>query len=104
VSHGINLSGGEITILKTIGLSGAAMAGKVLVERADDLETSELIDTLDGLLTMGYVLSNRPNIRSTEDLGRAFFRVNPSYAKELRDVMQPARRQAREQRERRRRS
>jgi hypothetical protein len=104
VSHEINLSGGEITILKTIGLSGAAMAGKVLVERADDLETSELIDTLDGLLTMGYVLSNRPNIRSAEDVGRAFFRVNPSYAKELRDVMQPARRQAREQRERRRRS
>jgi hypothetical protein len=104
VSREINLNGGEITILKTIGLSGEAMAGKVLIERADELEAGELIDTLDGLLTMGYVLSNRPNIRSAEDIERAFFRVNPSYAKELRDVLQPARRQAREQRERRRRS
>lgn len=104
MSHEINLSGGEITLLKTIGLSGAAMAGKVLVERADELEAGELIDTLDGLVTMGYVLSNRPNVRSAEDIQRAFFRVNPSYIKELRDVLHPARRQAREQRERRRRS
>lgn len=100
----IHLSGGEISILKTIGLSGIPLLGKALTERVEEMEAGEIIDTLNGLLAMGYVLSNRVNIRSVEDVERAFFRVNPSYLRELRDVVHPARRQARNQRERRRRS
>lgn len=104
VSREINLSGSEISILKTLGLTGVATPGTALLERINEMETGELIDTLDGLLTMGYVLSNRVNIRTAEDIQKALFRVNSSYLRELREVIHPARRQQREQRERRRRS
>jgi hypothetical protein len=104
VSREINLSGGEITLLKTLGLSGASMPGSTLLERMAELEAGELIDTLDGLLTMGYVLANRLNIRTVEDVGRAMFRVNQSYAKELREALHPSHRESHEQRRRRRRS
>jgi hypothetical protein len=103
VSREINLSGGEITLLKTLGLSGAAMPGSALLERMAELEAGELIDTLDGLLTMGYVLANRVNIRTAEDVGRAMFRVNQSYARELREALHPGHRGSHEQRRRRRR-
>jgi hypothetical protein len=69
----------------------------------EELEAGELIDTLDGLMTMGYVLANRVNIRTAEDVGRAMFRVNQSYARELREALHPGHREPNEQRRRRRR-
>ena len=102
VSREINLSGGEITLLKTLGLSGAAVPGSALLERMAELETGEVIDTLGGLLTMGYVLANRVNIRTAEDIGRAMFRVNQSYARELREALHPGHRESHERRRRRR--
>ena len=98
----IHLSGSETSILKTIGLSGAATSGKALAQRASDMETAELIDALDGLLAQGYVVSDRNSIRSRDDLERSSFRVNPACAAELRDALNPSRRRAREGRERRR--
>jgi len=104
VSREINLSGGEITILKTLGLTGVATPGSALLERLNEMEAAEIIDTLDGLLTTGYVLSNRVNVRTVEDVQRALFRVNSSYLRELREIIHPTRRSQREQRERRRRA
>lgn len=104
MSRDINLSGGEITILKTLGLTGVATPGTVLLERLNEMEAGEFIDTLDGLLVMGYVLSNRVNVRTIEDIQRSLFRVNSSYLRELREVIHPTRRAQREQRERRRRA
>ena len=103
MSRDINLSGGEITLLKTLGLSGAPVPGSALLERMEELEAGELIDTLDGLMTMGYVLANRVNIRTAEDVGRTMFRVNQSYARELREALHPGQRESREERRRRRR-
>ena len=34
----INLSGGEITLLKTMGLSGTPVYGKLLIERIGEME------------------------------------------------------------------
>lgn len=99
----IKLNGGEISLLKALGLSGAPVGGKFLIERMEDLEAGEFIDTLDGLLSMGYVLASKVNIRKMEDVERAFFRVNPSYAHDLSDALNPARRRAVEQQRRRRR-
>jgi hypothetical protein len=45
----INLSGGEITILKTMGLWGTPTCGKLLVERIGDMEKAEFLDELNGL-------------------------------------------------------
>jgi len=98
----INLSGGEISILKTIGLSGAPVYGKLLAERIAEMETAEFLDELNGLISLGYVLSDKVNIRTMEDLERAVFRVNASYAHDLREAIQPGRRRERERRRRRR--
>ena len=98
----LNLDGGEITLLKALGLSGAPMAGKFLLERSHEMETGELIDTLEGLISMGYVLSSKVNVRNVADLENAFFRVNPSYAQSLRDSITPSRNREAPQRRRRR--
>jgi hypothetical protein len=103
VRHEIQLNGGEITILKAIGLSGSAMGGKFLLERIEEVEAGEFIDTLDGLLAMGYLLATKVNIKTLEDVERTSFRVNPSYAHDLKDALDPSRRrEAQKQRRRRR--
>jgi hypothetical protein len=99
----IKLDGGEISILKKIGLSGTPLFGKLLVERIEEMETGEFLDTLCGLVDLGYVLSNKVNIRLMEDVEKASFRVNPAYTKELQDAVNPSRKRERERQERLRR-
>ena len=53
----IKLDGGEISLLKKIGLSGTPVLGKLLVERIEEMETGEFIDTLCGLIDQGYELA-----------------------------------------------
>ena len=79
----IKLDGGEITLLKKLGLSGTQVYGKMLIDRVDSMATQEFIDTLTGLIDQGYVVSNKVNIRLIEDVERAFFRVNPAVRKRL---------------------
>jgi hypothetical protein len=98
----INLSGGEISILKAIGLSGAPVYGKLLVERIGEIEPAEFLDDLSGLISLGYVLSDKVNLFSLEDVERSAFRVNASYARDLRDSITPSRRREPERRRRRR--
>jgi len=98
----INLSGSEITLLKTLGLSGTPTYGKLLIEKIGEMEAAEFLDELDGLISLGYVLSDKVNVRTMEDVERTLFRVNPSYARELKDAIHPGRRREREPRRRRR--
>ena len=97
----INLSGGEITLLKAMGLSGTPVYGKLLVERIGEMEEAEFLDELTGLISLGYILCDKVTIRTMEDVERAVFRVNASYARDLHDALHPGRR--REERSRRRR-
>lgn len=99
----IKLDGGEITILKKIGLSGTPLYGKLLVERIEEMETGEFLDSLCGLIDLGYVVCNKVNIRLMEDVEKAFFRVNPTHAKDLQDAVNPARKRERERQDRLRR-
>ena len=99
----IILGGGEISLLKKIGLSGAQMYGKMLIDRVDGMENQEFLDTLIGLIDQDFVLSNKVNIRLIEDVERAFFRVNAAYAKDLRDAVNPGRKRDRERAQRQRR-
>jgi hypothetical protein len=87
----ITLNGGEISILKTIGLSGGLVAGKQLAERMEEMESAEFLDSLEGLMSMGYVLSNKVNIRTLEAVESASFRVNPAFARDLRGAVYPSR-------------
>ena len=100
----IRLDGGEISLLKKIGLSGTPVSGKVLIDRIEGMENAEFLETLTGLIEQGYVVSNKVNVRLIEDAERSFFTVNAAYAKDLRDAMNPGRRreQERTKRERRR--
>ena len=98
----IKLSGGEITLLKTLGLSGTPIYGKLLVERIGEMEQAEFLDELNGLVSQGYVLCDKVNVRTMEDVERAVFHVNASYARDLRDALNPSRRREREGRRRRR--
>ncbi len=99
----IKLNGGEISVLKKIGLSGTPTAGKHLIEAIEEMETGEFLDTLCGLIDLGYVLSNKVNIRLMEDVEKASFRTNPTYAKDLQEAVNPARKRERERQERLRR-
>jgi|SRR5215470_14720691 len=98
----INLSGGEISLLKTLGLSGTPFPGKLLVDHVAEVEQAEFLDDLVGLMELGYVLADKVNIRTMEDVERAIFRVNASYARDLKDALHPGRRKEREGRRRRR--
>ena len=99
----IRLDGGEISILKKIGLSGAPLYGKLLIDRIEEMETGEFLDTLAGLIDLGYVVSNKVNIRLMEDVEKAFFRVNPTHTKDLQEAVNPSRKRERERQERLRR-
>ncbi|MEO5721575.1 MAG: hypothetical protein ABIR71_08910 [Chthoniobacterales bacterium] len=99
----IKLSGGEITVLKAIGTSGTQVAGKLLLQKVEDAEQAEFLDTLTGLIEQGYVVSNLVNLRRIEEVERAFLRVSPAHAKDLRDAVNPSRSRERESRRERRR-
>jgi hypothetical protein len=98
----IHLSGGEISLLKSMGLSGSPIYGKLLVNHIGDMEEAEFLDDLNGLIQQGYVLSDKHSLRSTGDVERATFRVNSSYARELREAIHPGRHREPERRRRRR--
>lgn len=103
MSREIKLNGGEITVLKAIGMGGMQIHGKMLKERVEDMVDAEFIDTLDGLMSLGYILSSKVNVRTMDDVERSFFRVNQSYARDLKDAVNPSRsREDRGRRQRRR--
>lgn len=84
----ISLSGGDITIIKTLGVSGQTMKGKVLNERAG-MTTAELIDTLQGLMMFDYILCTKDNLRTIEDVEKSDFRVNPALSKAIKEAVAP---------------
>src|SRR5262245_18699347 len=85
----ITLDGGEITIIKALGLGGSDVEGEVLIERLPQLEPAELIDTLKGLLMMGYVSADKSSFNSFEDMKKINFHVNSGYSKDLKEALDP---------------
>lgn len=85
----IHLDGGEISIIKALGFGGSSISGDQLAERISGVEEAELIDSLKGLITMGYVTADRNSFHSLEDLQGAQFHVNPGYSKALREAVDP---------------
>jgi hypothetical protein len=92
----IKLSGGEISILKALGFSGTQLNGKLLLSRIGEMETAELLDTLNGLISLGYVNSSKINVTNIHDVERSSFRINASYARDLRDSLRPGGRRQQE--------
>ena len=89
MSREINLDGGEISVLKAIGFGGTHLSGEQLLEKVPDLEEAELIDTLQGLMMMGYVVADKQSFHTRDDLERTNFHVNSGYSRELRESLDP---------------
>lgn len=99
----IKLSGGEITILKAIGLGGMATPGKHLLKQMGEMHEGEFLDDLGGLIMTGYVLSDKVNLFKMADVERASLRVNASYSRDLKEAINPGRKRDDERQRRRRR-
>jgi len=84
----INLDGAETSVIKTLGFGGAPMRGSDLKSRLVGIGKDELFSILQCLVDCGYVSCNR-DLEKVEDVDRTTFFVNPGYAKELREAIDP---------------
>jgi hypothetical protein len=98
----INLDGGEISIIKALGMSSSETMGEDLIARVSiDLAPAEVIDTIKGLMAMGYVDADKSGFYSVDDLKPIYFRINSGWSKDLRDALNPPPHKARSKRVRR---
>ncbi len=67
------------------------MAGTQLVDRMEEMEGAEFLDTLTGLIALDYVVANKVNIRTMDSVREASFRVNATLSRELREAVYPSR-------------
>ncbi|MEI6562532.1 MAG: hypothetical protein WCO68_10705 [Verrucomicrobiota bacterium] len=84
----INLDGGEISIIRGLGFSGAPMTGRDLKSRVGRMSNGDLADCLKTLIALGYVTST-PDLDRVEDLEKVAFAVNSGYAKMLKEAIDP---------------
>jgi hypothetical protein len=84
----IQLDGAEVTVIKTLGIGSGDLEGSVLLERAG-MEFAEISEAVLGLMALGYVDSETDSFHSEEQFKQIHFRVNPGYAKELKDALDP---------------
>jgi hypothetical protein len=88
-SRDLNLDGTEVSIIKALGFGSTETTGADLIERCADLAIAELIDSLQGLMSLGYVVADKSAFYKKEELERISFRVNSGYMKDLRDALDP---------------
>lgn len=89
-SREINLDGGEVSIIKALGSSSSEMLGADLIEKVGiDLAPAEVMDTIKGLIALGYVDADKTGFYNVEDIKPIYFRINSGYAKDLRDALDP---------------
>ena len=88
-SREINLDGTEISVVKALGFGSTETLGKDLIERCSDLPIAELIDCLQGLMGIGYVVADKSGFYKREDMENVYFRVNSGYMKDLREALDP---------------
>lgn len=88
-SSDVHLDGSEISVIKALGLSGTDVDGADLLGRLPDFVHAELVDTLHGLISMGYVDADRHSYHRAEDFEKTLFHVNPSYAHDLKEALDP---------------
>ena len=67
------------------------MYGKMLIERTEEMETAEFLDTLNGLIDQGYVISNKVNIQRLRTSSGPFSASIRPIREDLRDAMNPGR-------------
>lgn len=86
----INLDGSETTIIKGIGLMGSEMDGMTLFTNCKGMDANDFISTLKGLIDTGLVDADNSSFYSLEEVAKMRFRVNPGYAKEIKEALDPS--------------
>ena len=79
----ICLSGGDVSVIKALGLSGSQMSGRNLIGRLAAMDGAEIVDTLSGLVQMDYVLCDVDKLRSVSDMEEAKFSINTAMLRDL---------------------
>src|SRR4030095_14244219 len=87
MSRELNLDGGEVSVLKALGLSGSDISGEDLLALVPDLVGAELIDTVRGLVSIGYVVADKSSFHNDEEFRKTRFQVNSGYARELKGTL-----------------
>lgn len=100
-SREINLDGGEVTVVKALGFSGETNGEDLQARLGGELAISELIETLKGLMMMGYVEADKNAFYDASDMKSIHFRVNSGYSKDLREALNPRPQKVRSKRVRR---
>ena len=85
----IYLDGGEISVVKAIGIGGGVATGAMILDRAKNLDIYEAMDVLKGLTMTGYVICDRDSFRDNDDFREAEFHVNSGYTKALKAAVDP---------------
>jgi hypothetical protein len=97
----IQLDGAEVTVIKCIGIGAGDMEGSILAERCAELDFNELVDTLKGLMDLGYIDGDSDCFHNPKEFEKVHFRVNPGYAKDLKEALDPTPQQKQSKRVRR---
>lgn len=76
-------------MIKALGIGGSAIDGATLIERMTNVEEAEFLDTLQGLVMLGYIVSDRQSLHDYNDVKRAQLHVNSGYSKALKEAVDP---------------
>ena len=87
MARDIQLDGAEISVIKCLGVGSGEKEGSELAEACADLDISELMDTVKGLMSVGYVDADSDSFHNEIEFGKVHFRVNSGYTKDLRDAL-----------------
>lgn len=68
---------------------GSDRSGASLFEQCKGLDEMDFIDTLKGLIDVGYIDSESSSFYSVADIGNMKFRINPPYLKAIREAIEP---------------
>jgi len=85
----IQLDGTEISVVKAIGIGGGEIDGGTLIDRCQELDFADLVDTVRGLMQQGFVEADSSAFYSKKEMADVNFRVNSGYAKDLKDAVDP---------------
>jgi hypothetical protein len=82
----IKLTGREATVVRSIGFTEAMMGAEL--QDCTHMEASDVTDTLNSLMSAGYVESN-PFFEEVQiaEMPATAFEVNPAYVQELKQAL-----------------
>lgn len=89
MSNEFNLDGVEISVIKALGFGSSDMSGESLLQHVSEVGETELINTVQTLLMMGYVISDKAAFRTSDEFRAANFHVNSGYQRDLKESLHP---------------